>query len=511
MRQRLTTPDLATFRRLFLRPQSVAFLPAIFLAAFWFGGEAALIVTTVLFPAAVYALASDNAGSRAAANKDGLTGLPLRPAVLEALDRILDMRDTNGRTTACLMVEIENIGALSASYGAETTDKLQQIAARRIGDTMREHDVVAKLDGTRFAIALAPVRRADLETLIQLSSRIQAALAEPYSIDSAKIYASASIGFCTPTRAPAQSGAAYLDAAEAALLDASHNGPGSIRAYSADRIHRPLEHSFDPDEVAMALENGHIVPWFQPQVSTDTGEVTGMEALARWEHPENGVIAPAKFLPMLEELGLLERLGEVIRFHALSALQSWDKNGMRIKSVSVNFTATELANPKLVEKLSWELDRFELSPDRLEIEVLENVIAATDDDIIPRNIRALKAIGCRIDLDDYGTGHASIANIRRFSVDRIKIDRSYITRCDIDREQQDMLAAILTMAERLELETLAEGVETLGEHAMLAQLGCGYVQGFSVSRPLREAHVQDWVAQHLKKIEDAPRIGRRAG
>ncbi|WP_417259848.1 putative bifunctional diguanylate cyclase/phosphodiesterase [Celeribacter sp.] len=511
MRQLVKIPNVATVKRLLASPQSAAFLPAIFLATYWLGGETALIITTILFPAAVYAMTGATTWSRAPSETDGLTGLPLRPAILVALDHVLERHDANGRTTACLLIEIENVAALTASYGTETSDKLLKIAARRIGDTMREHDVVAKLDGNRFAVALAPVRRADLETLIQLSSRIQAALAEPYSIDAAKIYASASIGFCTPRRAPAQSGAAYLDAAEAALMDAIHNGPGSIRAYSADRIHRPLEHSIDPDEVGMALENGHIVPWFQPQVSTDTGEVAGMEALARWEHPDNGVIPPSKFLPVIEELGLLERLGEVIRFHAMSALKNWDQNGVHIGSISVNFTATELANPKLVEKLSWELDRFELTPDRLEIEILENVIAATDDDIIPRNIRALKAIGCRIDLDDYGTGHASIANIRRFCVDRIKIDRSYVTRCDLDRNQQDMLAAILTMAERLELDTLAEGVETLGEHAMLAQLGCGYVQGFSVSRPLRESQVQDWVVQHLKKIGDAPQIGRRAG
>ncbi|WP_439105021.1 putative bifunctional diguanylate cyclase/phosphodiesterase [Celeribacter marinus] len=508
MKKPVAVPDFATLRRIAAKPQSIAFLPAIFLAAYWFGGEAALIVSSVIFPAAVYAFYADRARPH---QRDGQTGLPLRPAFITTLDGVLETSVANGRTTACLMIEIENLGAISASYGVETTHTLQKIAAKRIVETVREHDIVAKLAESRFAVALAPVHRADLETLIQLSSRIQAALAEPYSINASKIYGSASIGFCTPTRAPAQTAAAYIDAAEVALLDAIHNGSGSIRAYSSDLTGRQSAQTCDPDELGAALENGHIVPWFQPQVSTDTGEVTGMEALARWEHPERGVILPATFLPVLEELGLLERLGEVIRFHALSALRDWDQGDIKIGSISVNFTATELANPKLVEKLTWELDRFDLSPDRLEIEILENVIAATDDDIIPRNIRALKAIGCRIDLDDYGTGHASIANIRRFSVDRIKIDRSYVARCDRDREQQNMLTAILTMAEQLNLETLAEGVETLGEHAMLAQLGCGYVQGFSVSRPLPEANVSAWLAQHNTKIASTPPIGRHAG
>lgn len=506
---RKLTSKLAELRQILSGPHALAFLPAIFLGAFWFGGEVALVVAAVLIPTLLYAFSADFSAARAR-QTDGVTGLPLRRAVMDTLDQTLESKRKTGRTTACLMVEIDNLSAISAGFGPEVADGLVKIVGRRLTDILREHDTVARMGKARFAIALAPVRTADLESMIQLASRIQGALVEPYSVDATKVYASACIGFCTPNRAPAQSGAAFLDAAEAALLDALHNGPGSIRAFSADTALRPLALSVDPDDVANALDNGQIVPWFQPQVSTDTGEVTGLEALARWEHPDRGVIPPGKFLPVLDELGLMDRLGEVIRFHALGALRKWDDAGLHLPSVSVNFTSTELANPKLVDKLRWELDRFDLTADRLDIEILENVIAASENDIIPRNIRALQKMGCRIDLDDYGTGHASIANIRRFAVNRIKIDRTYVTRCDLDRSQQDMLAAILTMAERLDLETLAEGVETLGEHAMLAQLGCGFVQGFSISRPLPEVKLKDWIDAHNRKLELTPRIGRRA-
>ncbi|WP_374755766.1 EAL domain-containing protein [Sulfitobacter mediterraneus] len=260
------------------------------------------------------------------------------------------------------------------------------------------------------------------------------------------------------------------------------------------------------EEVAAALEAGQIQPWFQPQISTDTGQITGFEALARWSHPIRGLISPAEFLPAIEEAGLLERLAEVMMYHAFAALKAWDGASLDVPQVGVNFAGSELNNPRLTEKIKWELDRFDLTPDRLAVEVLETVVANSPDDVITRNINALGQLGCRIDLDDFGTGHASIASIRRFSVSRIKIDRSFVMKADRDPEQQRMISAILTMAERLGIETLAEGVETVGEHVLLAQLGCDHVQGFGIARPMPFEQTLDWITRHTAKLEDVPRI-----
>ncbi len=264
------------------------------------------------------------------------------------------------------------------------------------------------------------------------------------------------------------------------------------------------------EELERALDEGEIRAHFQPQISTDTGAISGFEALARWYHPEKGLIAPGEFLPLLEDAGLTERLGEVMLYNALSALVRWDKLGLGIPTVAVNFSANELRNPRLADKLKWELDRFDLLPSRLCVEVLENVVAETDNDVIVSNIAALSNLGCGIDLDDFGTGHASITSIRRFDVRRIKIDRSFITKVDEDRDQQKMVAAILSMAERLGLATLAEGVETPQEHAMLAQLGCGDVQGFGIARPMPVDETMDWITRHRARQAQIPRIGQRA-
>ncbi|WP_460272547.1 putative bifunctional diguanylate cyclase/phosphodiesterase [Celeribacter sp. ULVN23_4] len=492
-------------------PQTLAFIPALSLGAYWFGGEEFLILCALLLPALAAILSMGSVRQRHAyPGRDGVTGLPLRKTLIEMLDSFLNEREATGRTTACLVVEIDDFQNLSKTLGTNASEEILISAARRVQSALRDLDIVARLNGAQFAIALAPIRNADLETLIQLSSRIQAALSEPFSINAQKLFTTASIGFCLPCRAPAASGQAFLDAAEIAVANARHSGPGSIRCYSSTLTPHTLERGAINADVGDALENGQILPWFQPQISTDTGEVSGMEALSRWEHPEKGALAPDQFMSDIEELGLLERLSEVILYHALMALKSWDRAGFHIPAVSVNFSPTDLANPKFVERIRWELDRFEVPASRLTIEILESVISSSDNDTIIRNISALREMGCGIDLDDYGTGHASIANIRRFAVNRIKIDRSYVSRCDLDREQQNMLAAILTMAERLGLKTLAEGVETGGEHAMLAQLGCTDVQGFSISRPLPVEQALEWMEKHKCKLAETPRIGRHA-
>jgi EAL domain-containing protein (putative c-di-GMP-specific phosphodiesterase class I) len=197
-------------------------------------------------------------------------------------------------------------------------------------------------------------------------------------------------------------------------------------------------------------------------------------------------------------------------YNALLALSRWDKAGYAIPTVAVNFSKSELRSPGLASKLQWELDRFDLPPERLTIEILETVVADSANDVVVANIAEISQMGCGVDLDDFGTGHASITSIRRFAVRRIKIDRSFVTRVDEDREQQRIVSAILSMAEQLGMQTVAEGVETPGEHAMLAQLGCRHVQGFGIARPMPVDETLEWISRHLSRQTGAPRISKRA-
>ncbi|RSK39441.1 EAL domain-containing protein, partial [Rhodovulum iodosum] len=277
-------------------------------------------------------------------------------------------------------------------------------------------------------------------------------------------------------------------------------GPGPIRAYRPS-MHRAGAARHETERtLAAALEAGEIRPWYQPQLSTDTGRLTGVEALTRWHHPERGVLCPDDFLPALVEAGLAERLAEEIRFQSFSALAAWDRAGIDVPRVAVNFTAEDLGAPDLADRIAWELDRFDLAPSRLTVEILESVIAAPGDEAVARSIAALADLGCAIDLDDFGTGHASLAALGRFAIGRIKIDRSFVAGIDTARPRQDMVAAILGLADRLGLDTLGEGVETLGENAALAQLGCGHVQGHAIAPPLPFAEMLAWTMKHREKL-----------
>lgn len=493
-------------------PPVLAFMPAVTLGAFWLGGETALIVTSLGLPLLFAATGAFATGTAAPAiPRDSVTGLMLRDGFDAVMHQVHADTQGAGRRSACFLLELDDWRELADRHGQAAADAVMQRCGERIVSTLRDRDTVARIGDSRFAICLMPVRQLDLELCIQMAGRMQGAVEEPVALDSATLYVSCSVGFCLRGRAPGPDAAGWLDAAAAALSDAQQHGPSAIRAFTPQMQGRSQARADLRNEAAAALENGQIRPWYQPQISTDTGRVTGFEALARWQHPVQGIIAPDLFLPAVAEAGLTERLGQVMLYHALTALKAWDASGARVPCVGVNFGADELRNPGLGERIRWELDRFDLTPQRLSVEILETVVSDRPDDTITRNIAALARLGCRIDLDDFGTGHASIAAIRRFSVSRIKIDRSFVMKADRDPDQQRMVGAILTMAERLGLETLAEGVETVGEHALLAQLGCDHVQGFGIGRPMPFEQTLDWMAAHRAKLKDAPVIGRKTG
>ncbi|MCX7644026.1 MAG: bifunctional diguanylate cyclase/phosphodiesterase [Rhodobacteraceae bacterium] len=500
----------AHVRRWIDRREVAALLPALLLAGLWLGGEPVLVAATVLVPALML-FAGPAPGRPAGARAgDGLTGLATRADLTGALDAAFAEAGRSGRTTAVFALAIDDLAEIEARHGIHAAEEVQRRTAGRIAAVVRRDDVVARIGPGLFAVAFAPVLRVDHDSAVRTAERLQAAVRAPVALGHTRLHVTGSVGFCLAPRAPRPSGEAALAAALDALGEAQDAGPGSIRAFTAARPRPAADAAAAAAEAVAALEQGRIRPWFQPQVAAATGAVTGFEALARWEHPERGVLTPKDFLPALAAAGQSERLGEVMLYHTLSALRAWDRAGLAIPSVGVNFSAEELRNPRLAEKLAWELDRFDLAPDRLTVEILETVMAEAGDDSIAGTIAALAALGCRIDLDDFGTGNASIAALRRFKVSRIKIDRSFVINLDEDRDQQLMVAAILGLAGRLGLDTLAEGVERVGEHAVLAELGCGHVQGFAIARPMPFEETIAWLERHAARRAAAPDPARRA-
>ncbi|WP_103334677.1 putative bifunctional diguanylate cyclase/phosphodiesterase [Pseudotabrizicola formosa] len=487
----------------------VILLPATAVLAVWLGGAAGFLAGAIAATAGFALIVNRRRGVAPPADGGRPEALANETWFVANLDRVLEGGMAQGRTTVCFVLMFDDLTGLAGRTGRLALDRAMSRTGERLGRALRDGDVVAALPGNGFAVSLAPMRRFDLESAVQMAARLQAAVTAPLVIDDLTVHPSLSVGFCLADRAPGVLGAPLLDAARTAAEEALRHGPGAMRAFQPELAQRRADRADLRAGLEEALDKGQICPFFQPQLSTDTGEITGFEALARWHHPERGGIPPSEFLPLAEETGLSERLGELILHGALSALTRWDKAGHSIARVTVNFSGAELRNPRLPDRLLWALDRFALMPERLTVEVLETVAARSDDDVIVHNLARIAELGCGIDLDDFGTGQASIVNIRRFAVRRIKVDRCFVTRCDTDPDQKRMVAAILSLCEHLGLETVAEGVETPGEHVTVAQLGCGHVQGFGIARPMAMEETFDWIAWHELARQHAMPFGQR--
>ena len=498
-------PPLSTIRRVALSI-TLVLTPIAAVTAYIFSSDIILLSIALTLPAMViFAL-----------NAQKTSAIPDRRRPLEegedGLVSLLDEELASGpitKKTACIVFSVDKFSDFSQDLDRVAIDTAMKLVLDRMTSALRAGDEVVALSQHSFGVIVRSIRAPETSAVLTLCERLDEATSAPLQLDGGVYHVTLSSGFCLDTRANERTGVAMLAAAKAALDEAMQNAPRAIRGYSHRTI-APIQSALS-EEVLQALEKGQIKPWFQPQISTDTGEITGFEALARWEHPTKGILPPTAFVPTLEAAHRLEELGESILNQTLRSLSEWDKAGALVPAVSVNFATQELRNPSLVERIKWDVDRFELDPSRLTVEIIETVISEHDDDIITRNIRALGSQGFGIDLDDFGTGHASLSNIRRFAVDRIKIDRSFVANVDSDPEQQRMVAAIIGLGERLGIETLAEGVENIGEQSLLSQLGCNHLQGFAIARPMPFDKTIDWILHHQNTLNNAPVLGKRIG
>ncbi|SFD70432.1 GGDEF domain-containing phosphodiesterase [Roseivivax sediminis] len=489
--------------------QMLAFLPAVVLAAYWIGGELLLVAAALGIPAGLAAAGTFERVALPAQRE------PVRDWVdLDGAARLCDgtIRDArmSGLTTGAIGFDLGGIDAAATSLGDRGAAALRDACLRRLRQNLRAGDRAHRIGDARYLVLLEPAARLDLESLLGTANRLQAALEEPMTVHDVPHYLTAAAGFCSEARLGEDAtGDGLLEATLTALSEAVQSGPSAVRAWSdgldASRTLRRVLRC----EVAAALEQGQIQPWFQPQICTSTGEITGAEGLARWVHPQRGLISPLQFLDALEAGGLMARLGEIMIHSALAALSDWDRAGLAVPRVGVNLSGAELHDPTFVERLKWDLDRHDMTGDRLCIEVLETVFTDSADNAVATTVSGLKRLGCTIDLDDFGTGHASIMALHRLPIDRVKIDRGFIAGIDRSERQRRMVSGILSLAEQLGIETLAEGVESAGEHALLAQLGCDHVQGFRIARPMPAAQVPEWIFRHRQSIA-RPDLSRRA-
>ncbi|UWQ20046.1 GGDEF domain-containing phosphodiesterase [Jannaschia sp. W003] len=403
----------------------------------------------------------------------------------------LDHDARTGRATAALLLQITE-PVHSAGWTDAEAERAMILLRDRVAAALRERDAVFRLGDRTVAAVLHPARRVDLDVVLGVADRMQAAVAEPLSIDGRAFHLASHVGICTGAMAPRPDGAALLSAASCALREAIRHEAGAARVFTPElRREEETGHRL-ARQVGPALESGEIRAWFQPQVDARTRRLAGMEALVRWHHPDLGVLPPARFLPAIGVAGLDAALGERVLRDALAALEAWDDAGFGVEQVGINVSKAELRDPHLADRFVWEIDRCGLPPERIAVEILETVTAEDADDVVLRNLRSLRAAGLRLDLDDFGTGAAAIRQIARFGAHRIKIDRSFVAGIERDPETRRIVAAILGLAAEMGIDTLAEGVETEAQAEVLAEMGCRQLQGYAIARPMPLAATLAW-------------------
>lgn len=440
------------------------------------------------------ALIDANEALRRAGLRDGLTGMPNRVALVRAVRTRL----AAGQPVHVLHVDLLRFGGVNDTLGRDIGDRLLCHAAAVISAAAGPRDLVFRIDGDDFAIlpevavGAAPTRA--------LADQVIAALGRPVVIEGHDLTPNAVVGIAlVEAMAPAE--AETLVQAERVLADAeialtAAPAQGGCALFTPQMRQRLESRRNIAQELARALERSEIRPYFQPQICATTGQLTGFEALARWIHPSRGVLRPGEFLDIAAGASLSQAINDVIVGQSLACLADWRAQGMAVPTVSVNFAADHLRAAQVLDRLAFDTDRVGLLPSDVVIEVLESALIVDANDPILATVTGLSRAGYRIDIDDFGTGHASFQNLRLLKPNRLKIDRSFVHGMTRDVELRKMTEAMIRLAATLGIDSLAEGVETVEEWALLAHMGCTGLQGYAIGHPMRAEDVVPWARRH---------------
>ncbi|RYV49812.1 putative bifunctional diguanylate cyclase/phosphodiesterase [Pengzhenrongella frigida] len=415
------------------------------------------------------------------ATTDDLTGLPNRRALHSQAE--LRLADPNGRRQALLMLDLDGFKEVNDALGHHVGDQLLIQVGARLGAQLQPGDLLVRLGGDEFAILLA---HADGNAAALVARALREALAEPFIVGGRAVRSAASIGIALfPDNGSEVS--TLLRKADIAMYKAKASGEFHLYSRDDDGTSQRLL----VEELRTALTDQQLVVHYQPKIDLGTGEVSGVEALVRWNHPRHGLLYPDRFLDLVEEAGLMAALTRVVLGSALDQAAAWRDAGRPI-TVAVNLSASSLVDVELPDEVAGMLAARDLPPSALQLEITEEFLMA-DRERARTILTRLRTNGIEIAVDDFGTGYSSLAYLRDLPIDELKLDRSFILQMADDARATALVASIIALAHSLDLRIVAEGVETETVLAELTVLGCDEAQGYHLSRPLPAAALDDWL------------------
>ena len=423
---------------------------------------------------------------------DPLTGLFNRTMLVDRLEMALERRQNSGKQVGVILLDLDQFKVVNDSLGHHVGDEVLSAIAPRLAAAARRGDTLSRFGGDEFVLLCDLLR--DPMDAISRASELAAALSAPVELSSGRYSVSASIGVAVSTGAGDTTSTLLRDA-DAAMYRAKAAGRGRVELFDNSMRDEAMARLQLESDLRGALGSGQFVLEYQPVVNAATGRPVGLEALVRWDHPTRGRLAPDRFIPLAEETGLIVEIGNWVLEQALTQLAAWQAAVPMDPplSISVNVSSRQLAVQGLVEKMAHLLRELPLAPGTVGVELTESVLL--DEGYPASTLQALRDLGVHILLDDFGTGYSSLAYLEKFPIDALKIDRSFVARLEEGKERGAVLQAIFAMASALGLEAIAEGVETAEQLRQLRDLGCRWVQGYVVARPMPVGKVLAFLAE----------------
>jgi len=432
------------------------------------------------------------AGMEFLAHFDSLTGLPNRALFRDRLAHAIARTDRDNQMLALLFIDLDRFKTINDTLGHNIGDLLLKTVAERIKACIREGDTAARLGGDEFTVILEQI--AAPEDASDVAQKILDELSPPFNLLGDEAFITASIGISIyPTDNTDMEG--LLKNTDIAMYNAKETGRNNFQFYAKEMNFKALGRLELENSLRHALERGEFVLYYQPKISLVTGQTTSMEALLRWIHPHRGIVLPIEFIPLLEETGLINQVGDWVIHTACLQNKIWMDAGFPPMRVAVNLSARQFQHNDLLQQVSRALDDTGLDGDFLEIEVTESFLMQNPEYIM-EFFHKMKALGViRIDIDDFGTGYSSLSNLKRFPITTVKIDQSFVQGIPHDAEDVAIVKTVIAMAKSLKLNVIAEGVENEEQLALLSELGCDEIQGYFFSRPLTAEGFAKWLRQ----------------
>ncbi|RJF97485.1 putative bifunctional diguanylate cyclase/phosphodiesterase [Noviherbaspirillum saxi] len=417
------------------------------------------------------------------ATHDTVTGLPNRMLLMDRLRQmIMDAKRRHDQFVVSF-IDLDRFKWVNDSLGHEAGDTLLKIMSRRMSSCLRESDTVARIGGDEFVLLTQDA--GNREQTMQMLGRVMAAVSMPLTLDGHEVAVTCSLG-CSTYPDDGQDAEALLKCADAAMYRAKEMGRNKVQIYDMELRSQTDKRVRLETDLRHAVERGELVLHYQPQVDLQDGSIVGVEALLRWQHPELGSIAPAGFIPIAEDSGLIVPIGEWVIHQACMQNKAWQQAGLPPIRVAVNLSPKQLSAPGLIDFIAQCLSTSGLDPSHLELELTESASMDDPDTIIPL-MHKLKTLGVRLSIDDFGTGYSNMQYLKNFPVDSLKMDGSFVREITTDSRSLAIADAIVAMAHRLGLQVVAEMAETEDQVMLLASHGCDHVQGYYFSRPVGAA------------------------